>query len=169
MALRKRSQGRTGQRGRGRLVFTAPNGGPLRNSTWHSRFWTPAVWAAGLPGRLRIHDLRHTCAALLISRGAHVKAVQHHLGHSSATVTLNTYSHLFHDAMERVVDGLDETYREAETACRRPELDARVLDLRVPGRLMCSELHFRLAEGEGLEPTSPFGQRFSRPSACQLA
>ncbi len=93
----------------------------------------PAVWAAGPPGRLRIHDLRHTCAALLISRGAHVKAVQHHLGHSSATVTLNTYSHLFPDAMERVVDGLEETYREAETACRRPELDARVLDQRSPG------------------------------------
>lgn len=111
------------------LVFTAPNGGPLRNSTWHSRFWTPAVWAAGLPDRLRIHDLRHTCAALLISRGAHVKAVQHHLGHSSATVTLNTYSHLFPDAMDRVVDGLEATYQEAETACRRPELDARVVDM----------------------------------------
>jgi integrase len=115
------------------LVFTAPNGGPLRNSTWHSRFWTPAVWAAGLPDRLRIHDLRHTCAALLISRGAHVKAVQRHLGHSSANVTLNTYSHLFPDAMERVVDGLEETYREAVTACRRPELDARVVDLESAG------------------------------------
>lgn len=112
----------------GALVFTAPNGGPLRNSTWHSRFWTPAVWAAGLPDRLRIHDLRHTCAALLISRGAHVKAVQRHLGHSSATVTLNTYSHLFPDAMESLVEGLEATYREAETACRRPELEGRVVD-----------------------------------------
>jgi integrase len=115
------------------LVFTAPNGGPLRNSTWHSRFWTPGLWAAGLPDRLRIHDLRHTCAALLISRGAHVKAVQRHLGHSSATVTLNTYAHLFPDAMERVVEGLEATYREAETACRRPGHDARVVDLEASG------------------------------------
>ena len=100
----------------------------MRNSTWHSRFWTPAVWAAGLPGRLRIHDLRHTCAALLISRGANVKAVQHHLGHSSATVTLNTYSHLFPDTMELVLDGLKRLIAKL----RRPELGAWVLDLKSP-------------------------------------
>ena len=46
---------------------------------------------------------------------------------------LNTYSHLFPDAMGRVVEGLEEIYREAETGCRRPELDARVLDLKSPG------------------------------------
>gem|GEM_PF-5614470 len=114
-------------------VFTAPNGGPLRNSTWQSRFWTPAVWAAGLPDRLRIRDLRHTCAALLISGGAHVKAVQRHLWHSSATVTLNTYAHLFPDAMERVVDGLEATYREALTASRRPEPNSSVLTLETDG------------------------------------
>lgn len=115
------------------LVFTAPNGGPLRNSTWHDRFWTRAVSAAELPAGLRIHDLRHTCAALLISRGAHVKAVQRHLGHSSATVTLNTYVHLFPDDMERIVDGLEASYNKALTACRRPEGNERVTDLKGQG------------------------------------
>jgi hypothetical protein len=44
-------------------------------------------------------------------------------------VTLNTNAHLFPDDMERVVDGLEATYREAETACGRPGLDAMVVDL----------------------------------------
>jgi len=80
-----------------------------------------------------VHDPRHTCAALLISRGAHVKAVQRHLRHSSATVTLNTYSHLFPDAMESVVEGLEATYREAETACIRAELDGGVVNRKSAG------------------------------------
>jgi hypothetical protein len=82
-----------------------------------------------LPGRASMAKGRR--AASKGSREARRQG--HHLGHSSATVTLNTYSHLFPDAMERVVDGLEETYREALTACRRPELDARVLDLTSPG------------------------------------
>ena len=49
------------------------------------------------------------------SRGAHVKAVRHDHGHSSNS-DLNTYSHQFPDTMERFVDGLEETFREAETA-----------------------------------------------------
>jgi integrase len=110
-------------------VGHGPNGGPMRNSTWHNRYWRPALEAAQLPRRLRIHDLRHTCAALLISRGAHVKAVQPHLGHSSATVTLNTYTHLFPDDIERLVDGLESMYHEALTAYRRPEGKRNLVDV----------------------------------------
>jgi integrase len=106
------------------LVFTAPEGGPLR-SCWRRRFWKPAVRKAGLPEDLRIHDLRHTAAALLIRQGAHPKAIQAHLGHSSITVTMDLYGHLFPDA-----DGLDATFRQAasrpETASRRPGADATV-------------------------------------------
>ena len=41
------------------------------------------------------HDLRHFAASVLIDQGANVKAVQKHLGHSSAVTTLNVYAHLW--------------------------------------------------------------------------
>ncbi len=46
-----------------------------------------------MPSDLRIHYLRHTCTALLIARGAHPKAIQAQLGHSSIQVTLDQYGH----------------------------------------------------------------------------
>lgn len=52
------------------LVFTASNGSPLRNSNFTKNVWQPTLEAAELPATLRIHDLRHTAAALLISKGA---------------------------------------------------------------------------------------------------
>jgi integrase len=58
------------------LVFTEPDGDPLRHWWFWHRIWAPAVAAAGVPPDLRIHDLRHTCVALLIAQGAHPKAIQ---------------------------------------------------------------------------------------------
>jgi integrase len=49
------------------LVFTAPGGGPLRLTNFRRRVWVPALRSAGLLERFRIHDLRHTCASLLIA------------------------------------------------------------------------------------------------------
>jgi integrase len=54
----------------------------------------------GLPEGFRFHDLRHFYASMLIAGGADVKVVQHRLRHSSATTTLNTYSHLWPDSDE---------------------------------------------------------------------
>jgi integrase len=93
------------------LVFTAPKGGPLRISDFRNRVWRPALEAARLPRTVRIHDMRHTCASLLIARGASVKVVQSHLGHSSAVVTLDTYAHLMPDEQERAAAALDDTFR----------------------------------------------------------
>jgi len=62
--------------------------------------WDPAVRSAGLAPGLRIHDLRHTCASLLIAHGAHPKAAQVHLGHSSISVTMDRYGHLFPSDMQ---------------------------------------------------------------------
>ncbi|MFQ5524113.1 MAG: tyrosine-type recombinase/integrase [Acidimicrobiia bacterium] len=94
------------------LVFTSPLGKPLCNSNFRRRVWYQAVEAASLPDELRIHDLRHTCAALLIAEGAHPKAIQVHLGHSSISVTMNRYGHLFPSDME-LVAALDEVRSEA--------------------------------------------------------
>lgn len=54
------------------FVFCSPGRGPLRPGNFRSRVFTPAVRAAGL-SPLRIHDLRHTAAALAIASGAHPK------------------------------------------------------------------------------------------------
>jgi integrase len=77
---------------------------------WKRRAFDPAAADAGLvPPRLRVHDLRHTAASLWISSGATVKVVQQQLGHKTATLTLDTYSHLFPDELDeqaRLVDAL---------------------------------------------------------------
>jgi integrase len=70
---------------------------------------------AGLPAEVRFHDLRHTCAALLIAQGAHPKAIQAHLGHSSIQVTMDRYGHLFPDALEQLADRLDAARTLART------------------------------------------------------
>ena len=79
-----------------------------RGPNFRRRVWAPALKAAGLPSGLRLHDLRHTAASLLIREGAGVMSVSKQLGHSTPTVTLNVYSHLFEDDLDRLFAGLDE-------------------------------------------------------------
>ncbi|MGW5086529.1 tyrosine-type recombinase/integrase [Streptomyces coelicoflavus] len=85
------------------LLFTAPQGGPLRARNFRQRFFAPAVTRAGL-GHLKVtpHKLRHTAASLAIASGADVNVVQTMLGHKSATLTLDTYGHLFPDRLDEV-------------------------------------------------------------------
>ncbi len=100
------------QRSSGGLVFPAPGGGPLRRSNFTRRVWTPATRRAGVDG-LRFHDLRHTAVALAIGAGAHPKSIQERMGHSSVTVTLDRYGHLFPHLDERIADGLDAAWSAA--------------------------------------------------------
>jgi len=74
------------------LVFTNEIGGPLSPSQ-QTRVFQRALAAAGLP-KMRFHDCRHTAATLLLSKGVHPKVVSEMLGHSTITLTLDTYSHL---------------------------------------------------------------------------
>ena len=94
-------------------VFTSLKGGPLRRS-FYPRHYKPAVERAGLPTRLRFHDLRHTCAALLIAQGAHPKEIQERLGHSTIQLTFDRYGHLLPTLDERLREGLDATWRAAD-------------------------------------------------------
>lgn len=75
------------------LIFPNEAGGPLNHNNVVSRYFNPALEAAGL-GKVRFHDLRHTYASLLIEQGENIKYIQSQLGHSSPTVTLNVYAHL---------------------------------------------------------------------------
>jgi integrase len=90
------------------LLFTAPEGGPLRYGNFRSRVFDKAVKAAGLAGLgVTPHKLRHTAASLAIAAGADVKVVQTMLGHKSATMTLDLYGHLWPDRLDEVADALD--------------------------------------------------------------
>ena len=76
-----------------RLVFATTTGTPLNPSNLTNRSFKPLLKHAGLPD-IRFHDLRHTCATLLLSKGVHPKLVQELLGHSTIAITLDTYSHV---------------------------------------------------------------------------
>ena len=89
------------------VVMSSPQGSWVRASSWRYRFWHPAVeTSVGRP--LRYHDLRHTHAALLIAQGAHPKAIQTRLGHSSIIVTMDTYGHLMEGLDADLADKLNE-------------------------------------------------------------
>ncbi|MCX5607178.1 tyrosine-type recombinase/integrase [Streptomyces sp. NBC_00047] len=95
-------------KGQNDLLFTAPEGGPLRYNNFRNRVFDPAVREAGLAGMgVTPHKLRHTAASLAIAAGADVKVVQLMLGHKDASMTLNVYGHLFPDRLDEVADALD--------------------------------------------------------------
>lgn len=96
------------------LVFPTTGGRVWRKDNFMSRVFRPAVKRARLEP-LRFHDLRHTYAALMVAAGAHPKLLQVQLGHTSITVTLNTYGHLFPDAFEGVGLALDRLVRCSDT------------------------------------------------------
>ena len=79
---------------------------------------------------LRFHDLRHSCASLLLANDVPMKAIQEWLGHSNYAITANLYSHLEYNAkvisaetIARVLDGETEQQSKApaETAEPAPE------------------------------------------------
>jgi integrase len=72
-----------------------------------TRSFKPLLRRAGLPD-IRFHDLRHTCATLLLGRGVHAKLVQELLGHSTIAVTLDTYSHVLPGMDDRLADMMDD-------------------------------------------------------------
>lgn len=103
------------------LVFTTPSGSPLRLSNWRRAVYLPASKRANMPRGLRLHDLRHTAASLMIQAGYPPKVVQEILGHSSITTTLDLYGHLFPGDLDRWADTLDAAAAQARAAKMRPE------------------------------------------------
>ena len=88
------------------LVFTSTIGTPVDVGNLTYRSFRPLLKRADLP-RIRFHDLRHTCATLLLSKGTHPKIVQEMLGHANISMTMDTYSHVLPDMQERAVSAMD--------------------------------------------------------------
>lgn len=98
------------------LVFPNQAGKSIAASSFNAHHFAPAKRKAGIDSRLRFHDLRHTAVALAIARGAHPKAIQARMGHSTVQMTLDRYGHLFPELDEKIAMGLDETFRTALAA-----------------------------------------------------
>jgi len=60
--------------------------------------------------RIRLHDLRHTCATLLLIKGVHPKYVQDLLGHANISITLDTYSHVIPRMGNQTVSAMEEVF-----------------------------------------------------------
>jgi integrase len=87
------------------FVFTNPTGGPLHVNSL-MLVYEQVVKAAGVP-RIRLHDLRHTSATLMMADDVHPKIVQERLGHSNISMTLDRYSHVTKDMQRQAADRLD--------------------------------------------------------------
>ena len=88
-------------------LFRATRGGNVWTNTWRTRIWNKAVKAAGMEDAgVTIHSLRHTYASFAIAQGADVKTLQMQLGHSSPSITLNTYTALWPERLDDVADAI---------------------------------------------------------------
>lgn len=62
--------------------------------------------------RIRIHDIRHSHASLLVEMGFSPLEIADRLGHEKVETTLNTYSHLYPNKQMKLAQKLDSVYKE---------------------------------------------------------
>ena len=93
------------------LIFAHPDGRPMLPDTLSHAF-IKIRRRAGLAG-VRLHDLRHTSASLMLKANIHPKVVQERLGHSSIAITLDLYSHVAPGMQEAAALKLDEELAES--------------------------------------------------------
>jgi integrase len=65
-----------------------------------------------LPPDTGLHDLGHTCGTLLLTKGVHPKIVQETLGHSSISITLDTYSHVLPNMQSEAVRAMEDIFKD---------------------------------------------------------
>lgn len=89
------------------LVFATDVGGLLQLRNLIQRHFKPALAEAGLPSSVRLYDLRHTHATLLLAAGVHPKVAAERLGHATTRQTLDTYSHVLPGMQEEATAKLE--------------------------------------------------------------
>ncbi len=87
-------------------MFATGKGTPYDYQTVTNRHFKPLLKRAGLPD-IRFHDLRHTYATLLLTRGTHPTYVQKSLGHANIAMTLDRYSHWMPSMGRATADAID--------------------------------------------------------------
>lgn len=109
------------------LIFPSNTGEPLDVSNVLERYFKPCMLKAGLAeedvteagnkvirSKFRMYDLRHTHATMLLKANVHPKIVSERLGHSSVSITLDTYSHVLPTIQEAAVDAIGASLYEPE-------------------------------------------------------
>ena len=87
-------------------MFANNLGRPLSLRNLVLRHFKPVLAAANLPSVIRLHDLRHSCATLMLKKGINVKVVSERLGHSSAAMTLDVYGYVQEGMQEDATEKL---------------------------------------------------------------
>ena len=100
------------------LVFPRPDGQPESVSTL-ARRWSALCGRVGVAD-VRFHDLRHTSATIALVSGVHPKIVQERLGHSTISVTLDTYSHVIPSMQEDAAHRIGDAMSVLDDPVRRP-------------------------------------------------
>jgi len=96
------------------LLFPNERGRPLYASFVWKEF-KRALGRAGLPTKgIRFHDLRHTCASLLISKGVHLSVVKETLRHSQISITADTYGHVFEETQRAAAEMIGSLFVASE-------------------------------------------------------
>jgi integrase len=72
------------------------------------RHFKPVLKRAGLPESLRLYDLRHSCATLLLAANENPKVIGERLGHASVKMTMDTYSHVLPSMQRSASDKLED-------------------------------------------------------------
>ncbi len=98
---------KAGLRGDLDLVFTNEVGEPLYARSVLRADFKSIADKANLPKTLRLYDLRHTTATLLLASGVNVKVVSERLGHASAAMTLDVYAHTLPGLQEEATARLE--------------------------------------------------------------
>ncbi len=88
-------------------VFAAEKGGPIEHRNFVKRHFKKVLKEAGLPATVRLYDLRHTAATLLIAEGEDARTVADRLGHAQVSLTLGTYTHVRPDMQRRAAERLE--------------------------------------------------------------
>ncbi len=96
------------------LVFATKLGRPVEQRNLHRNFHD-LLDSAGLP-RIRFHDLRHSCASLLLAQGVPARVVMEILGHSQIALTMNTYSHVMPALTRDAADRMDAVFAAGTAA-----------------------------------------------------
>jgi integrase len=89
------------------LIFCTRTGTPLRRGNVTEQVYEKVLDRAGLP-RIRLYDLRHSQATIMLIMNEHPKVVSERLGHSSVQITMDTYSHVLSGMQERATERLEE-------------------------------------------------------------
>jgi integrase len=89
------------------LIFASESGEPLKRHYIKTHRFMPLLKRAGLP-QIRFHDLRHTCATLLLTKNVNPKVVSEMLGHATIAITLDTYSHVLPNMQSEAAQAMED-------------------------------------------------------------